>query len=186
MESIEHRIDALAASFRREEGGRDGVAAAVPELRLAIDAVEARTRSLHEEQQRLEDELARDRPMVDAQTVVAQALDQVRSLRERVEARLSALEGQVAETDHRLLQVAEERALLRGELASHEELLRGLIGVIESHRETFIEHVRRATAAAEDAGRRQMQEIDRRTRSGRELLTRLTEESAERAKEQPL
>jgi hypothetical protein len=155
-------------------------------LRFALDAVEARTRTMLEEQQRFEEELARLVPAVDVQTAVNEALDQMRSLRERVEVRLSVLEGEVAEASGRQLETSEERALLRRELANQDELLRGLVGLIEAQRLTLIEHVRRSTLAAEDAGRRQMQEIDRRARMGRELLARLTEQSDEGVKEQPL
>lgn len=186
LESLDRRVESLASNARRDDGGRSEAAAAIPELQLALAALEARTRAIQDEQQRLDDELARLVPTVDVQSVVNDAVDQVRSLRERVEARLSAIEEQAAQSGQQQQFTGEERALSRRELAAHETQLRALAGALESQRETLIEHVRRTTTAAEDAGRRQMQEIDRQARAGRELLTRLTEQSDEGTQEQPL
>lgn len=186
LDMLERRIEALASAARRDESAHEADAEALPELRLAFDGLEARTRAVQAEQQRLADEVARLVPTFDGEAGVSEAFDQVRSLRERVEVRLSALEGLTAETSHRQSQAAEERALLRREIAGHDARIRDLIGTIEMQREIFIEHVRRAATAAEDAGRRQMQEIDRQARVGRELVTRLTEQSEAGAKEQPL
>ncbi len=186
LEALDRRIEALASGARRDGDERSDAAAAIPELRLALAALEARTRAIQQDQQRFEDDVARLVPAVDVQTVVDDAVDQVRSLRERVEARLRAIEEQTAELSHRQQLTGEERALSHRELVAHEAQLRALASAIESQRETLVEHVRRTTAAAEDAGRRQMQEIDRQARAGRELLTRLTEQSDEGTQEQPL
>lgn len=186
LESLDRRIEALASAARRDDAERSTDAAAIPELRMALAASEARTRAIQDEQQRLEDELAHLVPAVDLPSVVNDAVDQVRSLRERIEARLSAVEQQMADLTQQQQRTGEERALSRREFAAHEAQLRALAGAIESQRATLIEHVRRATTAAEDAGRRQMQEIDRQARAGRELLTRLTEQSDEGTQEQPL
>jgi hypothetical protein len=125
-------------------------------------------------------------PDIDPRIALYEALEQVRTLRERVEARLTALEGRVAEGSREQSELLEERALLRRELAGHETQIRDLRAALEAHREVLIEHERRATAAAEDTGKRQMQEIDRQARAGRELLRQLTEQSDASAKEQPL
>lgn len=186
LDALERRAEALAASVHRAVDDQSAVAEVIPGLRLALDAVEARTRALQEEQQRFEDDLARLVPSIDVQTVVDDAVEQVRSLRERVEQRLRTLEEQTAETSQAQRQMAEERALLTRQLASHEEQMRALAGRLEAEREALLAHVRRVTAAAEETGRRQMQEIDRQTRAGRELMTRLTEHSDEIAREQPL
>jgi hypothetical protein len=130
--------------------------------------------------------LAQLLPDIDPQIALYEALEQVRTLRERVEVRLTVLEGRVAESSRQQSQLLDERALLRRELVDHETQIRDLLAALEVHREVLIEHVRRATAAAEEAGRRQMQEIDRQARAGRELLRQLSEQSDASAKEQPL
>jgi len=186
LETLERFIETVAANVHRESEARAAAASAIPDLRLAIDALEARARTLHEEQQRLEDELAHAGTPEGLQAAVEDAIEQARSLRERVELRLGALEAESEETREAHDATALERALLQRRLAAQDEELRVLARRVEAQRDTLIEHVRRATAAAEDAGRRQMQEIDRQTRAGRELLTRLIEHSDEGAQEQPL
>jgi hypothetical protein len=186
LDTIERHLSSLAADVRREADGRAAEAAAVPALRLDLNAIEARTRTLQEEQQRLEDELARAGTPDGLHASVDNAVEQARSLRERVELRLSALEARAEEAREAGAATAQDRALLQRQLLAHEEQLRALAARVEAERETLVEHTRRATAAAEDAGRRQMQELERQARTGRELLTRLIEHSDEGAQEQPL
>jgi hypothetical protein len=186
LDTLERRLTSLAADVRREVDGRAAEASTIPELRLALDVIEARTRTLQQEQQRLEDELAHTGTPDGLQASVDNAIEQARSLRERVELRLGALEAQTEETRAAGASKTQERELLQRQLAAHDEQLRLLAIRVEAQRETLIEHVRRATGAAEDAGRRQLQEIERQSRTGRELLTRLIEQSDEGAQEQPL
>ncbi len=186
IETLDRRLDALAAGVRRDDQEHAATAAAIPDLRLEVSAFEARFNALHEAERRVEDDLTRLLPTVELQALITDAVDQVRSLRERVEARFQPLEEEAASHEEAQRQLAEQRDLLRRELVAHEGRLRRLDEAVEAQREVLTEHVRRATAMAEDAGRRQMQEIDRQARAGRELLRRLTERADEGPREQPL
>lgn len=186
LETLDRRVEALAAGVRRDDQALATTAAALPELRLEVAAFEARLAALHDTQRRFEDELAGLQSSTGLRDLVADAAEQVRSLRERVEARLQALEESAASRGEAERLLAEQRDLLRRELGVHEARLASLDAAIEAQRDLLVEHVRRATAAAEDAGRRQLQEIDRQARAGRELLRQLTERAAEGSREQPL
>jgi chromosome segregation ATPase len=186
LDTLERQVQSLAADVRSEADRRAGDASVLPDLRLALDAVEARTLTLQQEQQRLEDELAHLDSPAGLESLAGDAVEQVRSLRERAETRLSALERHADEAGRSHTDLAQEHALLDRRVAGLEEQLRQLGGRLDAQRETLVAHVRRATAAEEEADRRTLQEIDRRTRARRQLLTRLTEDSDEGAQEQPL
>jgi chromosome segregation ATPase len=186
LETLDRRIEALATSVRRDDHELASTSAALPGLRLEVAAFEARLGALQDAQRRFEDELAQLQFSVSLPDLVADAAEQVRSLRERVEVRLQPIEESVASRDETERLLTEQRDLLRRELAGHEARLAALDAAIEAQRDLLIEHVRRATAAAEDHGRRQLQEIDRQARAGRELLRQLTERAAEGSREQPL
>ncbi|MGE0135608.1 MAG: hypothetical protein AB7L91_05750 [Dehalococcoidia bacterium] len=186
LETLTRRVDALAGAVRNEGQEEAAAAAAIPELRLEVDAFAARLAALHEAQRRLGDEVAAMQPAAGLHDLVADAAEQVRSLRERVEARLQPIEEAAASHEGAERLLAEQRDLLRRELAAHEARFAALDAAIEAQRDLLVEHVRRATSAAEDAGRRQLQEIDRQARAGRELLRQLTERAAEGSREQPL
>lgn len=186
FDTLERRVESVIASGHRDDADRSAAESSIPELRSALAAIEARTRALHEEQQRFEEELGRLAPAAEVQTTLAAAVEQVRSLRERMEVRLLALEAQLEDSDHAGTRTADERALLQRRIAMQDERLRALDATVEAQRDTLIEHVRRSTAASEEAGKRQMQEIDRQTRAGRELVRKLVERADENAQEQPL
>lgn len=186
LEALDRRIEALAASVRRDDHELAATSAVLPELRLEVAAFEARLAAVQDTQRRLDDDVTQLRSSAGLPDLVADAAEQVRSLRERVEARLQPIEEAVASRDEAERLVTDQRDLLRRELAAHEAHLARLDAGIEAQRDLLLEHVRRATAAAEDAGRRQLQEIDRQARAGRELLRQLTERAQEGSREQPL
>lgn len=186
LETLERRVDALAAGIRRDDQELASTSAALPELRLEVAAFDARLAALQDTQRRFEDDLTQLQSSAGLHDLVADAAEQVRSLRERVEARLQPLEEAVATRDEAERLLTEQRDLLRRDLAAHETRLARIDAAIEGQRDLLIEHARRATAAAEDAGRRQLQEIDRQARAGRELLRQLAERAEEGSREQPL
>lgn len=186
LETLDRRIDALATAARRDDHELASAAALLPQLRLEVAAFEARLGSLQETQRRFEEDIARILPVAGLGELVTDAVDQVRTLRERIEVRIHPLEEQAAAREDADRQLAEQRDLLRRELVTHEARLTRLDEAIEAQRDALIEHVRRATTAAEAAGRRQSQEIDRQVRAGRELLRQLTERTDAGSREQPL
>ena len=181
-----HRMDALAEATRREAQQQARVLDAVPGLRAATEALEARTGALLQEQRRLEQEVAALRSTHSDERSAEDLLEQVRSLRERVEERLGRLERRLDEALESQAAAVEARALLARQIAAIHERVEALAASFEGQRDALLDHFRRDAAVADELGRRQAEELDRQSRARRDLLVRLGEASDQATREQPL
>lgn len=186
LEALAAQVEALAASAQREASGVAQLEEAVAALQLAARALETRATSLHREQQRFADDLAIVRRVAEREQQLADVAEQQRALRQRLEAGLAMVQERAAAADVAQAAEAEERALLRARLGALEQRLGAVAAEVAGQREILLEHFRRTAGAAEEAGRRAMEEIDRQARAGRELLVRLAERADETSREQPL
>ena len=168
----------------REEQARTG--AALPGLLSAVDELAERARSAQEERSRLEDGVAAVGAERERESELLEVIEQQRAARQRMEERLTALDEALEETRRNLAAAAEERSMVRQQVAGNQQRLRELAETLEGQRTAIIEHFRRWIDSGVESGRRQVQEIERANRVARDLLVRLTERSEEAGQEQPL
>lgn len=150
-----------------------------PGLAAAIDDLRALVHSLQVDQRRLDDDVAAQRAIRDREADLLDVLEQQRATRARTEERLNAVEEQLEELRRAVAASADERALLARGQAGLEQRMRTLGEAIEQQRQIVLAHLRRQLQADEQAGRRQVEEIERSARIARDLLVRLSEESDE-------
>jgi chromosome segregation ATPase len=180
LDDVEQRVGARGGSGRDQSGETLArVEADVLALRGTFDALEQRLAAMQIDQRRLDEELAQVRSIRDREDQLLDLLEQQRASRAQLETRLSDLEEQLAAQVQRTSDAHEERSLLQREQSGHEERLRSLGERVEAQRLTLIEHLRRELRAAEESGKRQVEEIERELRVARGLILRLSEESAE-------
>jgi len=157
-------------------------------LQGTLDAVEQRTAAMLIDQRRLDEELAQIRTIRDREEQLLDLLEQHRASRAHVESRLGEIEEQMTAQVQHASAAHEQRSLLQREQSGHEERLRSLGERVEAQRLALVEHLRRELRAADETGKRRVEEIERELRVARGLMLRLTEESAEASslEEQPL
>ena len=188
LEDVEQHVG--AREDRRDLSGESMVRleAEVLSLRGTVDALEQRLSAMHLDQRRLDEELAQVRSIRDREDQLLDLLEQHRAGRAQVETRMSEVEEQLADQAQRTSAAHEERSLLQREQSGHEERLRSLGERVEAQRLAMVEHLRRELRAAEESGKRRVEDVERELRVARGLMLRLTEESAEASalEEQPL
>lgn len=186
LDALQAQVASLADAARRDGGDRDGTREALDAARLHIGAVEARTDVMVRELQQLHDEMLLVRRTLDRETAVGDLVEQVRALRLRVEEGIADLDRRVDAQQETGSLDAEAQRVTRVHLATLDRAVADLASQVEAQRLVLLEHFQRLTAAAEDAGRRQTEEIDRQVRAARESLMRLAERADEATREQPL
>ncbi len=188
LDDVEQHVG--AREDRRDFSGESTVRleAEVLSLRGTLDALEQRLSAMHLDQRRLDEELAQVRSIRDREDQLLDLLEQHRAGRTQVETRLSEIEELLADQAQRTSAAHEERSLLQREQSGHEERLRSLGERVEAQRLAMVDHLRRELRAAEESGKRRVEDIERELRVARGLILRLTEESAEASalEEQPL
>ena len=179
LEDVEQHVG--AREDRRDLSGESMVRleAEVLSLRGTVDALEQRLSAMHLDQRRLDEELAQVRSIRDREDQLLDLLEQHRAGRAQVETRMSEVEEQLADQAQRTSAAHEERSLLQREQSGHEERLRSLGERVEAQRLAMVEHLRRELRAAEESGKRRVEDVERELRVARGLMLRLTEESAE-------
>ncbi len=179
LEDVEQHVG--AREDRRDLSGESMVRleAEVLSLRGTVDALEQRLSAMHLDQRRLDEELAQVRSIRDREDQLLDLLEQHRAGRAQVETRMSEVEEQLADQAQRTSDAHEERSLLQREQSGHEERLRSLGERVEAQRLAMVEHLRRELRAAEESGKRRVEDVERELRVARGLMLRLTEESAE-------
>src|SRR5690606_13041003 len=152
FESLETQVRSLADTVRRSLGENNDRTDAVPELRLAVDTIEARSRATYLEQQRLEGDPRRPSLPPVADPAAFDAAEQQRAGRARLEGRLQGLEARLDDLAQVQARDAEERRLLHRRIAVQWEQLQELVSRVEAQRTTLLEHFRRQAAVTEAAG----------------------------------
>ncbi len=186
VEVLGDEVEALAQAARRESGSTTRIDDAIQSLQVTSRAIEARTQQLQQDQQRLEDDLGALTRIAEREESLSEVLEQQRTLRQQIEQRLSLLDARASGAEAAQATDAEAFALLRQRSERLEARVATLDATAEAQREALLEHFRRATIAAGDAGRRQAEEIERQARAARELLMRLAEGAEQASREQPL
>ena len=188
LEDVEQHVG--ARHDRQDHSGESVVRLEADVLSLGgtLDAIEQRTAAMLVDQRRLDEELAQIRTIRDREEQLLDLLEQHRASRAHVENRLSEIEEQMTTQVQHASAAHEARSLLQREQSGHEERLRALGERVEAQRLALVEHLRRELWAAEETGKRRVEEIERELRVARGLMLRLTEESAEASslEEQPL
>ncbi len=190
-QSSDERIAALeqrlAASEEEMRGVRDEQARAAPavtQLDSSLSDLGERARAAEEGRLRLEQDVAALRSGGDREHELLEVVEQQRAARLRTEERLALFEAALNDARSDLATAAEERSILRQHIAGSQQRLQDLAVALEQQSEAIVEHFRRWTDARSDAGRREVDEIERTNRVARDLLMRLTE-SGESGHEQP-
>jgi chromosome segregation ATPase len=179
LDQVEQHVGAGGERQRPSGENLARLEATVLSLQGTLDAVEQRLAAMQVDQRRLDEELAQVRGIRDREDQLLDLLEQQRASRAQLESRLSDLEEELAAQTQRSSDAREERSLLQREQGGHDERLRALGERVEAQRLALIEHLRRELRAAEEGGKRQVEEIERGLRVARSLILRLTEESAE-------
>lgn len=186
LDALSDVVEALAQAARREAGGTARIDDAIQSLQLASRAIEARAQQLQQDQQRADESIAALSRISEREGSIAEVLEQQRTLRQQVGERLSALGDSAAQVGAAQSADGEALTLLRQRFERIEARVGTLDATAEAQREVLLEHFRRATIAAGDAGRRQAEEIERQVRAAQELLLRLAEGAEQASREQPL
>jgi chromosome segregation ATPase len=186
IEALAAQLDALLQLTRRDGAPASEANDAARHLEQRVRSVEAQSADLLREQRRLDDELSGLRRIAEREESLSDLQEQHRVLRQRLEAGLATLEARTVAAEETQFDDTEESRRVRVRLDGLERSVGELRAQLDGQRGVLLEHFRRATATAEDAGRRQMDEIDRQARAARELLVRLAENADETLREQPL
>ncbi|MDP6607044.1 MAG: hypothetical protein QF664_12420 [Dehalococcoidia bacterium] len=180
--SLDDQIAALeqrmAASEEEMRGIRDEQGRATPgvaRLDAAHVALSDRARVAEEGRVQLEQDVAALRAAGDREHELLEVVEQQRATRLRMEERIALFETALNDVRNDLAAAAEERSILRQQIAGSRQRLQEMAVALEEQRETIVAHFRRWTDASGDAGRREVEEIERTNRVARDLLMRLTE-----------
>ncbi|MQA00836.1 MAG: hypothetical protein GEU80_16190 [Dehalococcoidia bacterium] len=186
LDTLERRTATEAEAMRHVVDEVSRVAAALPDVLAGLEELRQRSRSLQVDQRRLDEDIATVRAVRDREEALLEVLDQQRATRARVEERLNASEEIVEDLRRTMDGAAEERALIGRQQAGIDMRMRSLDQRLEAQRLAMLEHLRLNMLASEEAGRREMQELERRARVQRDLLVRLAEQTQEIEREPPL
>jgi hypothetical protein len=186
VEALAARVDALTQLTRRDTGDGSRFVETSDSLTRRLLAAETRLSDLLQDQRRLGDEVTALGRLAEREESLADLLEQHRVLRQRVESGLATLQERTSAAEETQFAETEEARLTRSRLDALERRLDVLAKQFSGQQEALLKHFRRMNATAEDAGRRQADEIDRQARAARELLVRLAENAAEVTQEPPL
>lgn len=186
IERLERRLGAEVESGRHQGTEIARLASSVTQLVSALDGIEARARSVQQDQRRLDEDVAALRSMRSREEELLEIVEQQRATRARLEDRVNEVEEALETVRREVASASDDRSLLVRQIAGEAEQRRALGERLEAHRDAFIEHVRRQARADEEARRRMIEELERDIRVQRSLLVRLVEQTEEGEQEQPL
>ncbi|MSQ41657.1 MAG: hypothetical protein EXR65_01275 [Dehalococcoidia bacterium] len=182
VRSLVARVEALeeaggaerdAARATRDERAR--ALAQLPELRSAVADLAVCVRGAAEEHRRLEDAVAALRAARTVEGELRELVEQQRATRQRVEQRFAAVEETLEQLRRDLTSSVDERLMLHQQAGAAQNRLRALAEALEAQRLLVLEQFRRWTEVELEAGRREVDEIERSGRRARELLVRFAE-----------
>lgn len=181
---LQQGVDELVRQIAvlRDLSQRDGDALlrhldAIDTLRREVAELAARQQSQRAAQARTDEAVAVLQARETHEQQLSDLVEQQRAVRTRLEERFAAVEARMEALARDLVSGAEERAALGRLLQGVDERVRRTGDVIEEQRLALIEQARTLTLANEQAVRRQMADMERQVRGGRELLARLAEQS---------
>lgn len=186
LDAIEVRLAAEREAVVAAASGQAALEARVGELTVALKDLAVRLRDTQNEGRALGASVAALQTANDRDAELLELLEQQRSTRQRLEERLMALDDEMRRAGEALLAAAEQRAQMRLQLHAVEQR----VGVIEAgqltERELLLARFRALAELEERAGHREAQELERRARERRELLSRLDETLEQATREVPL
>jgi chromosome segregation ATPase len=172
-------LNAARTDHQRASGGWS-------EVETSIEALRDRAKAAEEAQHRLQQDVAILRAVGERETELLEVTEQQRAARQRLEERLAQFDSELEETRIESRSAAEERSMFRRQVAGEQQHLRDLAESLEAQRDLILEHFRRWTESNTQAGRREVEEIERVNREARDLLVRLTERTDESSQEQTI
>lgn len=183
-DNLQQSVDELARQLAvlRDLSQRDGDAllrhlAAKDTLRREVADLAARQQAQRTAQSRTDEAVSALQARETHEQQLADLVEQQRAVRMRLEERFATVEARMEAMARDLVAGAEDRAALSRLLQGVDERVRRTGDVIEEQRLALIEQARVLTLANEHAVRRQMADMERQVRGGRELLARLAEQS---------
>jgi len=186
LEALELRAaaDREAVLALAQEAGT--LSAALPEVDAALRLLESRTRETQLDQRRTGDSLSALQAERDREGELIELVERQRATRLSLEERVTRFDEELETVRRLVAQAAEERALIRQQVAGLDQRIETLRESVEAQRQAVVEHFGLLTRAEEESKRRQIEEIERSLRRARDLLVRLDERSEAVSREQPL
>lgn len=186
LSALEQQLTATGQELRLARDERARAEAVREQTQATLDRLMERAQAAEDARQRLEQELASLRIAVDGEHELRELVEQQRSVRARTEERIAAFEADLHQAKEGLAEATEQRAILQQQLAGDRQRLATMALALDEQREAIIDHFQRWTAVRGEAGKREVEEIERASREARDLLVRLTEGAERSAQEQPL
>ena len=200
LRDLDHRLDHLrdvVASLESHWAAERESALVVSSKQAGIEAqVDALGSTLAEQETRLRETQHHGRVLADAvselqalrrsEAEIRDVLDQQRALRQRVEERFAELEAASRDIGGALLDAAEQRAQLRLSVAQITGRLDDLSAQVAGTRELLVAGLRALAAIDDQAGNRDVTELERRARDRRDALNRIEEQAEQAARGLPL
>ncbi|HJM75072.1 MAG TPA: hypothetical protein QGI71_04300 [Dehalococcoidia bacterium] len=183
---LEQQLTATGQELRLAREERARAESVREQTQATLDQLTERAQAAEDARQRLEQELASLRPAVDREHELRELVEQQRTARTRTEERVAAFEVDLHKAKEGLAEAMEERSILQQQLAGDRQRLATMALALDEQREAIIDHFQRWTAVSSEAGKREIEEIERASREARDLLVRLTEGADCSAQEQPL
>lgn len=186
LSALEQQLTATGQELRLARDERARAEAVREQTQATLDRLMERAQAAEDARQRLEQELASLRVAVDGEHELRELVEQQRSVRARTEERIAAFEADLHQAKEGLAEATEQRAILQQQLAGDRQRVATMALALDEQREAIIDHFQRWTAVRGEAGKREVEEIERASREARDLLVRLTEGAERSAQEQPL
>lgn len=192
-DGLQQAVDELSRQLTvlRDLSQRDGDALlrhldVIDTLRREVAELAARQQAQRAAQSHTDEAVAALRAQATHEQQVLDEVEHLLLVRMRLEERFAAVEARMEAIARDVAAGAEERAALRRVLQGVDERVRRTGDVIEEQRLALIEQARTLTLANEQAVRRQMADMERQVRGGRELLARLAEQTRDAGQDRPL
>lgn len=185
VSALEQQLNATGEELRAARDGRARAEAVREQTQATLDQLTERARSAEDARQRLEQEIGSLRASVDGEHELRALVEQQRTARTRMEERIAAFDAELHAANEALAQASEERSILQQQLAGDRRRLAALAEALDAQRAAIIEHFERWTAVRSEAGKREVDEIERTNREARDLLVRLTEGTEHSGQEPP-
>lgn len=172
---LERRLAALADQRRADGDEQARMAVHLGALVDRVAALVAQQEAHAQVQRRLDDEVAALRTVRDRERDLAEAIELTRAARHRFDERLAEQEREMTALRAVIREAHDDRALTRQQAQAAEQRTRELADVIEEHRWSMLEHLRRVARLADEQTRRDLDEIRRRNRMQREVFARFAD-----------
>lgn len=186
LDALEQRVAADRDSLLATVSAQSGLEARVADLTAGTRDLAQRLREAQGERQALGEAVAALQAAGRHDAELRDLLDQQRSLRQRLEERLMALDDGMREVARVLLDASEQRAQLKVQVTGLDARVTDLTRGVEADRELLSARFRALAELEDRAGQRTVAELERQSRERRETLNRLDEATEQATRGVPL